>query len=419
MIPGPAPVTTIQPRSASSLAISVGLGVERIVRRRARRPEHRHLRHVAVRREHRERLAHLGEGGGGDLQVERLGSVADQPERRLEHLPRQLLVGRRCRPTRRAAATNAANESGRPVLMGDRSYGPGSGGARGPGHAESPVPSSASSPRGPGWRPASSSSAPSTERSSPVVAVGNKVIDLVPLPLKNWAVETFGTSDKVGPRRHDAGHPVRRRDRRSGIARRERPARRALAATGVVGLGRRRRRADPPRPDGRQAGADRRRHARVGGGAVVAAPSPRRPRSAGGSALGAHAVATVGATDELSPIEPVPAIPGAGVADRRVVPVAQRRRRVAGGDHRWRRSPAAAPLRRRRRAGRPRRCPPVADRRPAAVLPPNADLDVEGLSAFVTPNADFYRIDTALVVPQVSTDGWRLRIHGMVERSSS
>ena len=32
---------------------------------------------------------------------------------------------------------------------------------------------------------------------SPVVAVGNKVIDLVPLPLKNWAVETFGTSDKV------------------------------------------------------------------------------------------------------------------------------------------------------------------------------------------------------------------------------
>ncbi len=27
--------------------------------------------------------------------------------------------------------------------------------------------------------------------------MGNKVIDLVPLPLKNWAVETFGTSDKV------------------------------------------------------------------------------------------------------------------------------------------------------------------------------------------------------------------------------
>jgi DMSO/TMAO reductase YedYZ molybdopterin-dependent catalytic subunit len=32
------------------------------------------------------------------------------------------------------------------------------------------------------------------------------------------------------------------------------------------------------------------------------------------------------------------------------------------------------------------------------------------------PNADFYRIDTAAVVPRVSTEGWRLRIHGMVER---
>ena len=60
--------------------------------------------------------------------------------------------------------------------------------------------------------------------------------------------------------------------------------------------------------------------------------------------------------------------------------------------------------------------PPVAERRPAAVLPPNADLDVDGLSAFVTPNADFYRIDTALVVPQISKDDWRLRIHGMVEQ---
>ena len=27
-----------------------------------------------------------------------------------------------------------------------------------------------------------------------------------------------------------------------------------------------------------------------------------------------------------------------------------------------------------------------------------------------------YRIDTALIVPQVSTDGWRLRVHGMVDR---
>jgi DMSO/TMAO reductase YedYZ molybdopterin-dependent catalytic subunit len=39
-----------------------------------------------------------------------------------------------------------------------------------------------------------------------------------------------------------------------------------------------------------------------------------------------------------------------------------------------------------------------------------------GLSSFVTGNADFYRIDTALRVPQLSRGDWTLRIHGMVGR---
>jgi DMSO/TMAO reductase YedYZ molybdopterin-dependent catalytic subunit len=38
------------------------------------------------------------------------------------------------------------------------------------------------------------------------------------------------------------------------------------------------------------------------------------------------------------------------------------------------------------------------------------------LSPLITPVADFYRIDTALAVPQVASGDWRLRIHGMVER---
>ena len=29
------------------------------------------------------------------------------------------------------------------------------------------------------------------------------------------------------------------------------------------------------------------------------------------------------------------------------------------------------------------------------------------MTPFVTPNADFYRIDTALTAPQVPTDGYR------------
>ncbi|WP_240641552.1 molybdopterin-dependent oxidoreductase [Nocardioides ferulae] len=41
---------------------------------------------------------------------------------------------------------------------------------------------------------------------------------------------------------------------------------------------------------------------------------------------------------------------------------------------------------------------------------------VEGLTPWVTPAEDFYRVDTALVVPTIEPDAWRLRIHGMVER---
>jgi DMSO/TMAO reductase YedYZ molybdopterin-dependent catalytic subunit len=49
-------------------------------------------------------------------------------------------------------------------------------------------------------------------------------------------------------------------------------------------------------------------------------------------------------------------------------------------------------------------------------LPPGTDLDIPGLARFVTPNASFYRVDTALVLPQVDPTKWQLRIHGMVEK---
>ena len=38
------------------------------------------------------------------------------------------------------------------------------------------------------------------------------------------------------------------------------------------------------------------------------------------------------------------------------------------------------------------------------------------LPSFITSNDDFYRIDTALSVPQVSREEWQLKIHGMVDR---
>jgi DMSO/TMAO reductase YedYZ molybdopterin-dependent catalytic subunit len=44
------------------------------------------------------------------------------------------------------------------------------------------------------------------------------------------------------------------------------------------------------------------------------------------------------------------------------------------------------------------------------------ELDLEGLDPWLTPSQDFYRIDTAIVVPQVPKDSWKLRVFGMVDR---
>jgi DMSO/TMAO reductase YedYZ molybdopterin-dependent catalytic subunit len=55
--------------------------------------------------------------------------------------------------------------------------------------------------------------------------------------------------------------------------------------------------------------------------------------------------------------------------------------------------------------------PPVE---PAVAAPP--DLPVRMLSPFATPNTEFFRIDTALIVPNLDAETWRLRIHGMTER---
>jgi DMSO/TMAO reductase YedYZ molybdopterin-dependent catalytic subunit len=53
---------------------------------------------------------------------------------------------------------------------------------------------------------------------------------------------------------------------------------------------------------------------------------------------------------------------------------------------------------------------------PAAALPAGVNLNVAGISSFITPNNSFYRVDTALIVPQVDPANWSLRIHGMVNR---
>lgn len=45
-----------------------------------------------------------------------------------------------------------------------------------------------------------------------------------------------------------------------------------------------------------------------------------------------------------------------------------------------------------------------------------AALDVDGVTPLVTPNDRFYRIDTAILVPQVDPDDWTLTVTGHVDR---
>lgn len=247
--------------------------------------------------------------------------------------------------------------------------------------------------------------------SSPVIAVGNKVIDLVPIGLKNWAIETFGTDDKTVlvvttlALVFVAGIVV------GGLAA---AGRRAAAIGGTVGVGLLGVGAVLTRPDpslGRLAPVI------VGTAVSLAVLLWLAPRRVVAPAPADHAVAGIADDADLEPAAThryVPMVaPGGGVADRRtfvlrsvgiasVAAIAAGAGRLVQGRYSVADERAALSL------------PRVAAR--SATLPPNADLDVPGLSSFVTPNADFYRIDTALTVPQLSADDWRLRIHGMVDQ---
>ncbi|QCO97694.1 oxidoreductase [Arthrobacter sp. 24S4-2] len=228
---------------------------------------------------------------------------------------------------------------------------------------------------------------------SPVTAVGGAVIDAVPPAVKEWAIALFGTADKVALltgmglaiaalaalagvvewRRRFAGFAViavfgvvgllavLSRAQVTGNAI---PLPLLAAGTGILVLrwlilrlrdwGR-----DPAGPDAPQAGAaagtERRRFLQaLGGGAVVAMVG------------GVLAAALRGAAAGVSELRSKLSLP----------------------------SPASA-------------APPV---------PAGAEIRLSGMDPLVTPNQDFYRIDTALTVPAVDPDSWVLRVTGLVER---
>jgi DMSO/TMAO reductase YedYZ molybdopterin-dependent catalytic subunit len=56
--------------------------------------------------------------------------------------------------------------------------------------------------------------------------------------------------------------------------------------------------------------------------------------------------------------------------------------------------------------------PPAAQ----AALPAGASLDVAGITPIVVSNDKFYRIDTALIVPQIDVSSWSVKVDGMVAK---
>jgi len=224
---------------------------------------------------------------------------------------------------------------------------------------------------------------------APVIAVGNRVIVLTPEPVKRWAISQFGTGDKsallTGTYLLLAGCAAL-----IGLL-----AARRLAA-GLVGIG-------------------------LLGlfGCYCAATAPAgRPAdivpSALGTLAGLFALSRLVAAAERDRTgrQPRRRPDGQLLADRRQfltagLAVAGAAVATGFGGRLLQRSRFDAAAARARIT-----LPPPGSPAPA---PAGYDLGVSGVP-FDTPAADFYRIDTALTVPQLDPDTWQLRIHGRVSR---
>ncbi|MEP6476393.1 MAG: molybdopterin-dependent oxidoreductase [Actinomycetota bacterium] len=222
---------------------------------------------------------------------------------------------------------------------------------------------------------------------SPVIAVGSAAIDLTPEWLKSFAIQTFGERDKtvllggiavVVVLAAVALGVVSVRRRTVGLM--------GLAVLGMVGVT-----AALTRPTSN---------------AVDALPSIMGALAGAATLIALHR--------RLAPAPPHPPTPTAAIG-------VERRRFLLGGAAALGLAALAGEtgqLLSRRFAADASRAAVTIPRPvdPAGSAPAGADLEVEGLSQFYTPNAEFYRVDTALLVPAVRTEDWRLRVHGMVER---
>lgn len=234
-------------------------------------------------------------------------------------------------------------------------------------------------------------------RSSPVVVVGDRVIDLAPRPVREAAIAAFGVQDKAALL--------------VGIY--------ALAALFAAGLGLMARRRPMWAAGGLVFFGGVGVAAALAGdtGGLAAVVAPMVAAIVGVAVLrftvavldGSLAVTPSGqvsvATDPTSPV-------GGAVHRRRFLTL------TAGAVVLAASAGSVGRLLQRQGAAAASRLAVLLPRaaRPAPPIPASADLGVAGISAVVTPNAAFYRIDTALFVPQVAAETWRLKIHGRVRR---
>jgi DMSO/TMAO reductase YedYZ molybdopterin-dependent catalytic subunit len=241
------------------------------------------------------------------------------------------------------------------------------------------------------------------EAQSPVLPVGQEVIDAVPLSVKTWAVDTFGTADKaililgtlisLGV----IGSIV-------GLLAVKRQMRAAYTVTGIVGA--------------------------IGLWAVTARPDPTFVK------LLPPIVGTVVTIAALWFLQPAPA--GESAPGEPVAEAMPRRGFLQGaasvGIVAFAVGALGRIMRRRFDVDDERQSldipPPTDTAAPVVTAPPDTagpgstlptdgaatDLGIDEVTPWEVPSADFYRIDTALEVPQVPRDSWKLRVHGMVDR---
>jgi DMSO/TMAO reductase YedYZ molybdopterin-dependent catalytic subunit len=282
---------------------------------------------------------------------------------------------------------------------------------------------------------------------SPVTAVGGAVIDAVPPGVKEWVISVFGTADKLALLGGMAlviaalaalSGVLEVRRRFAGVA--------VIAVFGAVGLVAVLSRADLtanaipvpvlvalvgiallrwlirklegwlPAPDGAPDGA------RAAASAAASVPPETVPPETAPAETPAVAqpVPVVAPAAETSPPETPaatqPAEPPAGEAGP-----ARRRfllalggtaavAAVAGVLASTLRGAAAVVSDVRSKLALP------AAALPAPPIPAGAEIRLDGLGPLVTPNKDFYRIDTALRVPLVDPAQWTLKVTGLVER---